>query len=94
MKRHRIKHSIPLEERLLQEAEEARKQAERLPPGEDRDVLLEDRDLLFKESARSRLNRRVADLAGVAAVKLIEDTHGDFRESLHRRDDRWICRPD
>jgi hypothetical protein len=50
MKRHRIKHSIPLEERLLQEAEEARKQAERLPPGEDRDLLLEDRDLLLKKA--------------------------------------------
>jgi hypothetical protein len=50
MKHRRFRHSVSLEERLLQEAELARKQAERLPPGEDRDLLLEDRELIMKQA--------------------------------------------
>lgn len=48
--KHRSRPSTSIEESLLREAEQVRKQAERLPPGEDRDRLLEDRDFLLKKA--------------------------------------------
>jgi hypothetical protein len=50
MKHRSTRPSTSIAESLLREAEQARKQAERLPPGEDRDLLLEDRDLLLKKA--------------------------------------------
>jgi hypothetical protein len=50
MKHRRTRPSTSIEESLLREAEQARKQAELLPPGEDRDHLLEDRELLLKKA--------------------------------------------
>ena len=50
MKHRRTRSSTSIEESLLREAEQARKQAELLPPGEDRDLLLEDRELLLKKA--------------------------------------------
>ncbi|WP_108514228.1 hypothetical protein [Bradyrhizobium algeriense] len=48
--KHRSRPSTSIEESLLREAEQVRRQAERLPPGEDRDLLLEDRDFLLKKA--------------------------------------------
>ena len=50
MKHRRTRSSTSIEESLLREAEQARKQAELLPPGEDRDLLFEDRDFLLKKA--------------------------------------------
>jgi hypothetical protein len=58
MKHRRTRPSTSIEESLLREAEQARKQAELLPPGEDRDHLLEDRELLLKKA------RDAADIDG------------------------------
>jgi hypothetical protein len=50
MTHRRTRPSTSIEESLLREAEQARKQSELLPPGEDRDLLLEERELLLKKA--------------------------------------------
>ena len=40
MERRRIKHKAPFQERLAQEAQRLEEQAKKLPPGDDRELIL------------------------------------------------------